>query len=84
MQITGYKMERCNSYSRHTGEVIVYVKKEILYEVIINETYEQNMWLLEVEMTINARKYVVGTLYHSPNASHAIFLIKLESTIDYI
>lgn len=65
-------------------QVILYIREEYKYKIKINDACDQNVLLLAVQMMSNAYKYITGGLYHSANASHGIFLMKLETSIDNI
>lgn len=74
-EINGYNHSRCNSNSRHTGGVIIYVRKECTYEVVRVLSEEYNYWCLLCHIKINNKTYSLLGVYHSPNSKkHTNFL----------
>lgn len=69
---------RCNSKSRRTGGVIVYLKRYIKYEIMDNRECELNLWTVILNCIIGNVKKRITTMYHSPGASDADFLRLLE------
>jgi hypothetical protein len=73
---------RCDSHSRHTGGVLMYIKANIKSEIIFNKSYELNLWCLSVLVKNGALKGIYTAIYHSPNSSHADFINYFEDLID--
>lgn len=82
--IEGYKNFSCDSTSRHTGGSIIFIKSEIKAKQISTVVIDNNLWMIGIEAFIDSFKYNILCLYHSPNASHAIFLEKLEDILQNI
>lgn len=78
IKIDGYSNTRCNSDNRYTGGVICYVLDDINYEVKMNVSIENMLWLL----AISIRKYLIVIVYRSPSSSIADFLKNLEKIMD--
>lgn len=76
--IDGYSIESCNSFSRHTGGVLMYIRNDVRYELIEKYAFSKNFWI----MSVNVGGTVVAIVYHSPNASHKDFLDSLEDWFD--
>lgn len=74
IDIDEYNIIRCNSHSRHTGGVAIYVHVEINYNVLLNICFLKNVWCIVIEIKNCALKGVYMVLYHSPNTSHSVFL----------
>lgn len=55
VNVKTYRLIRCDSYTRSTGGVAVYIKAGINYEVIANECITNNVWLLAVQITYGKR-----------------------------
>lgn len=80
--INGYNVVRCNSHSRHTGGVIIYIRKGVKYTETTNLVFDNNVWLLGITITAGFDRGFYGVLYHSPNKSDADFLTYFESWCD--
>lgn len=81
INMNGYKLIRCDSHSRHTGGVAMYVQEDILFEVIYNANVDHNIWYLSIKVKRGGIKGIYSVLYHSPNSSHANFLNYLEEIL---
>lgn len=51
-QITGHEISiarinvlRCNSASRHTGDIMCYIRDNISFQVMYNVNFEKSVWL---------------------------------------
>lgn len=73
LMIPGYKCISCLSHSRHTGGVIIYVKKNINSSIICNVAALE-YWSLFIKLQINNQLFVVGAIYRSPNGNYEEFL----------
>lgn len=83
IEIKGYTLEVCESQSRHTGGVVIYVKDGLKYQVNIKSIIECNMWLIGIRInTTNFKHIQLCALYHSPNSSHKIMLDYLEDWLE--
>lgn len=82
--IEGYKHFSCDSTSRHTGGSIIFIKSEIKAKQISTVVIDTNLWMIGIEASIDSFKYNILCLYHSPNASHTVFLQKLEDVLQNI
>lgn len=80
ININGYKTLRSNSYSRHTGGIIVYVRNPVQVNIICNHV-EGNDNVLIFDVVNSPCRGRWCTVYHSPNSSHATFIDKLESLL---
>lgn len=76
--IKGYLLVRCDSGSRHTGGVLIYIKEKITFDIKSKYVLELNYWCQFVDVNFGGVKWLIAGLYHSPNASHATFLEKCE------
>lgn len=84
-QIDGYNSIVCYSNSKHTGGVIMYVKKPLKYKLIKSEASDYNIWMLAIEIIESDIKGVYIGIYRSPNGNYSgsllIFDKFLESTL---
>lgn len=77
IDIKGYITVRCNSESRHTGGVVVYISENIKHKVMYNNSKEKNFWAIGVK-SYGRNSFLLGVLYHSPNGKHGEFLEYVE------
>ncbi|KAK9710338.1 hypothetical protein QE152_g26053 [Popillia japonica] len=82
ISIKGYNILRCNSYSRHTGGVIMYVKLGVRYLEKANVVFRNNTWILGIDVSYGFTKGFYGVLYHSPSTSDAEFLTFFDTWCD--
>lgn len=80
--MNGYNVYRCDSFSRHTGGVLIYIKSNIKSEVVLNKTYGKNVWCLSVHVKCCTLNGIYTAIYHSPNSSHADFMNYFEDIIE--
>jgi len=80
----GYSLVRCDGENRNTGGVMVYIRNDIKYEVIVKERIVSNCWCVAVEMRGNIYKGIIIVVYHSPSASDGDFLRFLEDVVDLL
>lgn len=66
---TGYNMERCDSNSRHTEGVMVYVRQDIKFNVVTKYNQLNNFWILKIQMYERIFKGSLSVLYRSPSQS---------------
>lgn len=81
ININGYKLNRCDSHSRHTGGVAIYVRENIAHEVIYKTAIDCNVWFLSIKVKTGGRKGIYSAVYHSPNSSHSVFINTLEQIL---
>lgn len=74
VNIKNYKLLRCDSHSRHTGGVAMYIKNRIKFSIVFNESYLKNVWTLAIRVNKKNMKGVIAVLYHSPSSSDLIFI----------
>lgn len=67
IQIKGYSCLRCDSYSRHTGGVIIYVKKGTSFTEINRISLNDSVWMLSIKINKGFAKSLYTLLYRSPN-----------------
>lgn len=78
LEIKGYNTVRCNSHTRYTGGVLIYIRKRINYEIISN-TFTEGNWFLLIRILKGFRRGNFAVIYHSPSASDATFLKAFET-----
>lgn len=74
IRLAGYNIFRCNSTSRHTGGVLMYIKTNIKAEIVLNKVYEKNLWCLSIHCKCREINGIYTAIYHSPNSSDAEFV----------
>ncbi|RWS00688.1 uncharacterized protein B4U79_19175, partial [Dinothrombium tinctorium] len=83
--IENYKLFRCDSYSRSTGGVIIYVKRNINVKILDISSDVDDNWQIWLQIS-NKRidQLIIGTIYHSPSKSDKIFIHNLERNLENI
>ena len=79
--VDGYVTIRCDSRSRHTGGVIVFIKNKLKCSTGNQYIMEANYCIQFVKVNIYGTDWNIGGLYHSPSGSHSAFLDKLEEVL---
>lgn len=74
VNIKKYKIIRCDSHSRHTGGVAIYIKNRINFSIVSNMNYLNNIWILALKIINRNINGVFVVIYHSPSSSDAIFV----------
>lgn len=67
VNIKGYKMIRCNSYSRYTGGVVILVKNGVKFTVLKNEVINDSIWWASIRVRNRAIAGTYTVFYRSPN-----------------
>lgn len=84
LHIENYKIVRCDSASRHTGGVVLYVKTDISFSVFKSFVLESNYWCIILKVNFAHGKRLIGCLYHSPSGSHSTFIDDFENLCDSV
>lgn len=81
IEIENYDIIQCDSHSRHTGGVIIYVIKSMKWKVVINRRQSKS-WALVI--TIDDKNYFgrFGVIYKSPKEKINDFLSFLHDVCD--
>lgn len=82
IDIEGYDTICSYSHSRHTGGAIIYVKKEFKYKKILNQAYENTIWLVGIEFKSQKQTYFLYNLYRSQTISTKDFLLKIDEYLE--
>lgn len=81
IEITGYKHVRCNSNSRHTGGVIMYVNENAQFKLIKSNSISKTWYLtISIENGIMNGNYSV--VYKSPKEKINTFLEIIDQILD--
>jgi Reverse transcriptase (RNA-dependent DNA polymerase)/Endonuclease-reverse transcriptase len=72
LKLENYSTIRCNSHSRHTGGVAIYVKEKYDFQEILNVQNGLN-WVCAIK-THASKKCIYAVIYHSPSSSDADFV----------
>ena len=80
--LNNYKIVRCDSHSRHTGGVIIYIHESIDFNIKYNDCINNNIWCIFVKLKHINPKWQIGVVYHSPSTSDADFINYLRSVLD--
>lgn len=84
VNIPGYSMVRCDAEVRNTGGVILYVKSNIKYYVVLVKKLIANCWCVGIEVQDKIYKGVIIVLYHSPSTSDSDFIRVLEEIVESV
>src|SRR5436190_14185759 len=68
VSVPGYDIVRCDSKNRNTGGVILYVRNDIKYELVLQEESISNCWCVAIEVKEKIYKGIIAVLYHSPSS----------------
>lgn len=79
LKILNYSCVRCDSDSRHTGGVLVYVNNGIDYSNCKIFRKEKNFWLVSVKVKLFNSFYILCAFYRSPSGNVREFLNYFES-----
>lgn len=77
--IENYNVYRCNSNSKHTGGILLYVYQEISVKLIENMAKNYEYWFLYVRLKVNSSLYELCMYYRSPSGNIVSFLNFFES-----
>lgn len=87
LNCVGYNCERCDSTSRHTGGVLMYIRCDVKYSVVTNLNKSDNMWILTIKIKQRTLSGLYSVLYRSPSKSVKDFLSYFsvwgEENLDY-
>lgn len=84
VNVPEYNVVRCDAENRNTGGVMLYIRNDIKYDVILNEKLIPNCWSVAVEVKDNTYKRVVAVVYHSPSSSDGNFIRFLEDIVEQV
>lgn len=87
VNIPGYSIVRCDSENTEIQggrRVMIYIKDDIKYEVILREKIKYNCWCIGIEMRGNGYKGAVAVVYHSPSASDGDFIRFMSDMMDVL
>lgn len=79
INISGYKIIRCDSHSTKTGGVAIYLKNRIKVEIVKSEIYRKNVWSLIVNINCKTMSGDFAIVYHSPSS----LVVKYDEFLDY-
>ena len=78
VNVPGYSIIRCDAENRNTGGVVMYIRDDIRYEIVLIKKLESNCWCAAIEMKEKLYKGMIMAIYHSPSASDGEFVRFLE------
>jgi hypothetical protein len=77
LQIKGYNLIRCDSHTRHTGGVAIYLKSNVQFT--ITETFITNeIWINAIRIQGGIIAGLFAVVYRSPSCSKVTFLEEFE------
>lgn len=85
VNMPGYNTVRCDAESRNTGGVILYVRSNIKYEVVLIKKLISNCWCAAIKVWEDIFKgIIIIVVYHSPSASDGDFIRFLEDVVEQL
>lgn len=60
ISIVGYNHVRCDSHSRHTGGVLIYIHKSVDFKLIYNRSFNNNMWCIVIKTIKSTYNWQIG------------------------
>lgn len=75
---------RCDSDTRHTGGVILYVRSDYNFSVFKTFKLQDNYWCKLLKIDFITKLCIVGCLYHSPSSSDSKFIEDFEIICDVL
>lgn len=81
VNIKNYKLIRCDSHSRHTGGVAIYLKNKLNFAIVHNENFQNKVWILSVTVINKQIKGTYSVVYHAPG-SDGLFLSFFDQWCD--
>lgn len=79
VDIKNYECVRCNSENRYTGGVLVFIRKDVNFEIVNIISKVKNYWVAIIKTALINIVYYVITIYHSPSGNTSQFLDWLEN-----
>lgn len=83
LMINNYKFYKCNSHSKHTGGVCVYINKNIRHKNV-KMLEQQIAWYISFEMNINNSPTVIACVYLSASESKSEILNSYDLWLDQL
>lgn len=84
VNIPGYSVARCDAENRNTGGVILYIRNDLNYEVVLSDKIISNCWCIAVKVKSRLYRGIIALVYHSPSASDGDFISFLVNTMDIL
>lgn len=82
VNVPGYSIIRCDAENRNTGGVVLYIRDDVKYEIVLVKKLESNCWCAAIEVKEKLYRGIIMVIYHSPSASHGDFVRFLEDIIE--
>lgn len=84
LHVDGYRLEKCVTLNRRTGGVLALIREGLSCRVLVNQSMEEFVWVLSVELNLMGTKCLISVLYHPPNKENARFLDYFDEFLDGI
>ncbi|KAM0734156.1 hypothetical protein ACS0PU_012521 [Formica fusca] len=82
VNVPGYSIIRCDAENRNTEGVVLYIRDDVKYEIVLVKKLESNCWCAAIEVKEKLYRGIIMVIYHSPSASHGDFVRFLEDIIE--
>jgi len=74
VNISSYNIAKYDDKNRNTGEVIIYVRNDIKYEIVLIKKRESNCCSATIEVKEKLYKGIIIVVYHLLSASDTNFV----------
>lgn len=82
ISLANYSTVRCDSTSRKTGGVVLYIKKNFQYRLLDKSSVPMKIWIVCVEIYYRELNETVAVVYRSPNSSEREFCDYFSDWLD--
>lgn len=82
VSVPEYSIVRCDAENRNTGGVVMYIRDDVRYEVILQRKIVANCWCVAIDVYEKWCKCVIVVVYHSPSASDSEFIKFMEEVVE--
>lgn len=79
VQVENYNIVRCDSTSRHTGGVVMYIRKDFKFRIVKKIVVDKMYWVVFIRIEITGQNWIIGCLYRSPSSDEQVFLDNIEN-----
>lgn len=80
--LKNYNINRCDSESRHTGGVIIFVNERWQTETLQVLSINKDIWWLSLRVFCETYSFMLVALYRSPSCSKSVFCEKFIEWVD--
>jgi len=78
--VSDYSMIKCGAKNKNTGSVVLYVRDDIKYEIILARKLQSNCWCVTIKKKLY--KNMIAIIYHLPSALHGELVRFLKDIVE--